>query len=61
MKKNTVTQKQTPGNRKRPENKDKLDPRGDEEESFKGDDVTHNRKAVKKKKSIPKRQGGSDF
>lgn len=31
-------------NRHRPENKDNLDSRANEEQEFKGDDTTHNRK-----------------
>jgi hypothetical protein len=33
---------------KRPENKDNLDHRGNEEQEKKGGDVTHNKKATKK-------------
>ena len=46
--------KNTPGknpkasrNRTSPENKDNLDSRKNEEQDFKGDDVTHNEKNVK--------------
>jgi hypothetical protein len=35
-------------NRNRPENKDNLDSRKNEEQNFKGDDVTHNRKEHRK-------------
>jgi hypothetical protein len=35
---------------KRPENKDNLDSRENEEQDFKGKDVTHNKKDVKSKK-----------
>lgn len=35
---------------KRPENKDNLDDRKNEEQDFKGDDVTHNHKDVKSEK-----------
>jgi hypothetical protein len=35
---------------KRPENKDNLDSRENEEQDFKGDDTTHNTKEVKSKK-----------
>ena len=38
-------------NKHRPENKDDLDSREGEEQNFKGDDVTHNKKDVKSKKS----------
>ena len=38
-------------NKKRAENKDNLDSREGEEQNFKGDDVTHNKKDVKSKKS----------
>jgi hypothetical protein len=41
-------------NRQRPENKDNLDSREGEEQQFKGDDVTHNQKAHKNKKSEKK-------
>jgi hypothetical protein len=41
-------------NRRRPENKDNLDSREGEEQLFKGDDVTHNQKAHKNKKSEKK-------
>lgn len=37
--------------KKRAENKDNLDSREGEEQQFKGDDVTHNEKEVKNKKS----------
>jgi len=33
---------------KRPENKDNLDSRKNEEQDFKGDDVTHNRKDMRR-------------
>ncbi|MNS93781.1 hypothetical protein D3C72_1279750 [compost metagenome] len=35
---------QTPDNNKRPQNKDKLDSREGEEQEFKGNDETHNKK-----------------
>lgn len=38
-------------NKHRPENKDNLDSREGEEQLFKGDDITHNHKAHKNKKS----------
>jgi hypothetical protein len=38
-------------NKNRPENKDDLDSRENEEQQFKGDDITHNKKAHKNKKS----------
>lgn len=41
-------------NRHRPENKDNLDSREGEEQLFKGDDVTHNQKPHKSKKSEKK-------
>lgn len=48
MKTNTAHQqpkpKQPNPSVKRPENKDNLDSRENEEQDFKGDDVTHNRK-----------------
>lgn len=34
----------------RPENKDNLDSRKNEEQEFKADDITHNKKEVKNKK-----------
>jgi hypothetical protein len=37
------------GTKPRPENKDNLDSREGEEQRFKGDDITHNKKAVKNK------------
>ena len=37
-------------NKKRAENKDNLDSREGEEQQYKGDDVTHNKKDVKNKK-----------
>ena len=37
-------------NKHRPENKDNLDSREGEEQQFKGDDITHNKKAVKNEK-----------
>ncbi|UAY55052.1 hypothetical protein [Arachidicoccus terrestris] len=36
--------------KKVPENKDTLDSRKNEEFSFKGDDITHNKKPTKRKK-----------
>jgi hypothetical protein len=38
----------------RPENKDNLDSRKNEEQDFKGDDVTHNKKDTKNKKGLSK-------
>lgn len=40
----------------KPENKDNLDSREGEEQQFKGDDVTHNRKAQKSGKSYRNRK-----
>lgn len=37
----------TPDNNKRPQNKDKLDSREGEEQEFKGNDETHNKKEHK--------------
>jgi hypothetical protein len=37
-------------NKHRPENKDNLDSREGEEQQFKGDDITHNRKETKSSK-----------
>ncbi len=36
----------------RPENKDNLDSRRNEEQDFKGDDITNNKKEVKSEKSF---------
>ena len=48
MKKNTSGKNpKASGNRTSPENKDNLDSRKNEEQDFKGDDVTHNEKNVK--------------
>lgn len=52
MKNSTTTQSNQPNtqaasNRNRPENKDNLDSRKNEEQDFKGDDVTHNEKETK--------------
>jgi hypothetical protein len=48
MKKNTSGKDpKASRNRTRPENKDNLDSRKNEEQDFKGDDVTHNEKNVK--------------
>lgn len=38
------------GRKKTPENKDNLDSRKNEEQEFKGNDVTHNKKPEKNKK-----------
>lgn len=43
-------------NKTRAENKDNLDSREGEEQTFKGDDVTHNRKEKKNKNSKVKTQ-----
>ncbi len=40
--------------KKRPENKDDLDSRKKEEQIFKGDDVTHNKKAKRRKRESGK-------
>ena len=58
--KNTKPQNQKPNaqfnaNKRRPENKDNLDSREGEEQLFKKDDVTHNKKETKSdKKNRPK-------
>ena len=52
MKKNTIQNSlaQTIKTKQvRPENKDDLDSRKNEEQDFKGDDITHNRKEIKTK------------
>ena len=58
MKKNAVmpsTNAKTQKDRHiRPENKDNLDSRKNEEQDFKGDDVTHNKKETKNKKGLSK-------
>ncbi len=41
---NTQPNPKTNNNNRRPENKDNLDSRKNEEYDFKGDDVTHNKK-----------------
>ena len=43
-------------NKKRAENKDNLDSREGEEQQFKGDDITHNRKEHKSKKNSENRK-----
>jgi hypothetical protein len=56
MKKNTAmpsTDAKTQKDRNmRPENKDNLDSRKNEEQDFKADDVTHNKKETKNKKAF---------
>lgn len=48
MKKNTSGKNtRAPRNRTSPENKDNLDSRKNEEQDFKGDDVTHNTKPAR--------------
>ena len=50
---NPQTQKQNTkfnSNKHRPENKDNLDSREGEEQQFKGDDITHNKKEHKTEK-----------
>jgi hypothetical protein len=42
-------------NKNRPENKDNLDSREGEEQQFKGDDITHNKKDRKSEKSSTKK------
>lgn len=42
-------------NKHRPENKDELDSREGEEQQFKGDDVTHNKKETKSSKKKVKK------
>ena len=44
---NNMQNKQMAGHRPKPENKDDLDSRNNEEWQTKGDDVTHNRKEKK--------------
>lgn len=56
MKKNTAMPSTNPKTQKdrqmRPENKDNLDSRKNEEQDFKADDVTHNKKETKNKKAF---------
>jgi hypothetical protein len=58
MKKNKVTPATDAKTQKdrhmRPENKDNLDSRKNEEQDFKGDDITHNRKEKKSEKAFQK-------
>jgi hypothetical protein len=51
---NTKANTQFNNNKHRPENKDNLDSREGEEQQFKGDDITHNKKETKSEK----KQGG---
>ncbi|OQP59893.1 hypothetical protein A3860_35875 [Niastella vici] len=59
MKKNEAMPSQNAKTQKdrhlRPENKDNLDSRKNEEQDFKGDDVTHNKKDKKNKKTFQNR------
>jgi hypothetical protein len=48
---NTKPNTQFNNNKRRPENKDNLDSREGEEQHFKGDDITHNKKDEQGKKS----------
>jgi hypothetical protein len=53
MKKSTARQEKpqtTRFIRRNPENKDDIDSRKNEEQEFKGDDITHNKKEVKVRK-----------
>lgn len=43
-------------NKHKPENKDNLDSREGEEQQFKGDDITHNKKDRKSEKSSTRRK-----
>jgi hypothetical protein len=53
--KNTKSNIQFNANKHRPENKDDLDSREGEEQQFKGDDITHNKKETKSsRKNIKK-------
>ncbi|MBC7904112.1 MAG: hypothetical protein H7Y27_11845 [Gemmatimonadaceae bacterium] len=47
---NTVKNPQTNNHKTRPEIRDNLDSRKNEEQDIKGDDITHNEKPVKNKK-----------
>jgi hypothetical protein len=42
----------------RPENKDELDSRKNEEQDFKGDDVTHNKKEIESRSHLKGRRAG---
>lgn len=44
---NNMQNKQEVGHRPRPQNKDDIDSRSNEEQDSKGDDVTHNKKETK--------------
>ena len=44
---NQTKPQSTHSNQRAPENKDNLDSRKNEEQNFKGDDVTHNRKLTR--------------
>lgn len=44
---NTQAQHNNSNKHQRPENKDNLDSRANEEQEYKGDDVTHNKKDTK--------------
>jgi hypothetical protein len=52
---NTKHNTQFNANKHRPENKDDLDSREGEEQQFKGDDITHNRKETKSQKKHNKK------
>jgi hypothetical protein len=50
----TQRSRQRDTKKKRPENKDELDSRKNEEQGLKGDDITHNKKEVKSNIPRPK-------
>lgn len=56
---NTAPNTHFNANKKRVENKDNLDSREREEQQFKGDDITHNRKEHKSKKHQPGTKAGN--
>lgn len=53
--KNTKSDIQFNTNKHRPENKDNLDSREGEEQQFKGDDITHNKKETKSSRKSTKK------
>ena len=52
---NTKSNTQFNANKHRPENKDNLDSREGEEQQFKGDDITHNKKETKNSRKNTKK------
>ena len=54
---NNMQNKQMAGHKPRPETRDDLDSRKNEEQDTKGDDVTHNKKETKEDNLKQKRRG----